>query len=186
MRADQTIPGWAVAVQRCEQERVTMTEWEQGGNEVADGSIRSKVEEGSPGGAEPGGPGSATLPDGSVVELVPVGQRVLLENEHTRVWEVSLDPGEGQPWHRHDHPYLVLAIEPGDNRIDALDGAVRHVHEPVGGVVYRDPGEVHRLTNIGTTHYRSRLVELLDAPAGDHYAGAHDADGPAMTGQDPR
>jgi quercetin dioxygenase-like cupin family protein len=102
-------------------------------------------------------------PDGRVVDLAPVGQQVLLDNEHARVWEVVLEPGESQPWHRHEHPYLVLAIEPGDNRIEGLDGSVREVHEPVGGVVFREPGEVHKLTNAGSTRYRSRLVELKKA-----------------------
>lgn len=101
-------------------------------------------------------------PDGTPLTLVPVGQNVLVDNENARVWEVMLDPGESHPWHRHEHPYLVLAIEQGDNRIEALDGTLREVHEAVGGVVYREPGEVHRLTNVGSTRYRSRLVELKD------------------------
>lgn len=100
-------------------------------------------------------------PDGQQVTLGAVGQEVVFENEHVRVWEITLEPGEQQPWHRHDNPYLVIALEAADNRIDALvGGEPRLVHEPVGGVVYREPGEVHMLTNRGTTRYRSRLVEL--------------------------
>ena len=37
--------------------------------------------------------------------------------------------------------------------------------EPTGGVVYRDPGAVHMLTNVGDTTYLARLVELeVDSP----------------------
>lgn len=103
----------------------------------------------------------ATRPDGTQVTLGPVGQRVVFENAQVRVWEITLEPGQQQPWHRHRHPYLVIALEAADNRIDAWAGCEpRLVHEPVGGVVYREPGETHMLTNHGQTRYRSRLVEL--------------------------
>ncbi|MGC4806202.1 cupin [Micromonospora sp. DT233] len=105
--------------------------------------------------------GHATAPDGSQVQLGAVGQRVVFENEQVRVWEISLEPGERQPWHHHLNPYLVIALSAADNRIDALAGGdPRLVHEAVGGVVYREPGEVHMLTNDGDTRYHSRLVEL--------------------------
>ncbi|HEX6970089.1 MAG TPA: cupin [Micromonosporaceae bacterium] len=100
-------------------------------------------------------------PDGRQIDLGPVGQRIVFENDQVRVWEIDLGPGESQPWHHHRNPYLVIALEAGDNRIDALvGGEPRLVHEPVGGVVYREPGEIHMLTNRGGTRYRSRLVEL--------------------------
>ena len=100
-------------------------------------------------------------PDGSPVELGPVGQEVLFENDQVRIWEISLEAGEEQTWHHHLNPYVVIALEAADNRIDALAGGEpRLVHEPVGGIVYREPGEVHKLTNHGRTTYRSRLIEL--------------------------
>lgn len=106
-------------------------------------------------------PETATGPDGRQVTLGPVGQEVVFENDQVRVWEITLAPGEQQPWHQHHHPYLVIALAAADNRIDALAGGEpRLVHEPAGGVVYREPGEIHMLTNRGTTPYRSRLVEL--------------------------
>lgn len=99
--------------------------------------------------------------DGTQVALGPVGQRIVFENTQVRVWEITLEPGQQQPWHRHRNPYLVIALEAADNRIDAqAGGKPRLVHEPVGGVVYREPGETHMLTNRGQTRYCSRLVEL--------------------------
>lgn len=104
---------------------------------------------------------TATAPDGTQVALGSVGQEIVFENDQVRVWEIALDPGEEQTWHQHLNPYLVIALEAADNRIDALAGGdPRLVHEPTGGVVYREPGEVHKLTNRGTTRYRSRLIEL--------------------------
>lgn len=105
--------------------------------------------------------GHATAPDGSSVALGPVGQEIVFENDQVRVWEISLAPGQQQPWHHHQNPYLVIALAEADNRIDALAGGEpRLVHESVGGVVYREPGEIHMLTNHGDTPYRCRLVEL--------------------------
>ncbi|MFF5257878.1 hypothetical protein ACFY4C_02955 [Actinomadura viridis] len=117
----------------------------------------------------------AVAPDGSQVVLGEVGQKVVFENAHIRVWDIVLEPGERQTWHRHRNPYVVIALSAADNRIDPLDGTEpRLVHEPFGGVVYREPGEVHMLTNHGDTRYHSRLVELK-TPGGDAAGGASEA-----------
>jgi quercetin dioxygenase-like cupin family protein len=100
-------------------------------------------------------------PDDSKQEAPgPVGQRIVFENDLVRVWEIVLEPGERQPPHRHDQPYLVIAIEGGRNVIESVEGGRREVTEAAGGVVYREPGEVHTLTNVGSTRYVNRLVEL--------------------------
>lgn len=107
-----------------------------------------------------------TAPDGSAVTLIDVGQRIVFENEHVRVWDLVIEPGERQAWHEHDHPYVVIGLEAADNRIDLLEGGEPlFVHESVGGVAYRDPGGVHMVSNLGTTRYRSRVIELKHATA---------------------
>lgn len=102
-----------------------------------------------------------TGPDGTEVELHDIGQQILFENDHVRVWEVRLEPGDVQEWHQHDHPYLIVAIEGASNRMEFLDGAEeRHMLEIAGRVVYREAGTVHKLVNEGQTRYVNRLVEL--------------------------
>ena len=96
-------------------------------------------------------------------ELGPVGQRILLENEYVRVWQVSLAPGQSQQLHRHDHPYLVVAVSGAMNMVETLDGQRIDAPEPTGSVVFRDGGATHTLTNIGETPYVARLVELKQA-----------------------
>lgn len=101
-------------------------------------------------------------PDGTDVVLVDIGQRVLVQTPVVRVWDVTLQPGELQPWHLHHNPYLVLSLEASPGRMDWLDGSEpRYLDEYVGGAVYRPTSPVHRLTNIGATTYRNRLVEFL-------------------------
>jgi len=92
--------------------------------------------------------------------LGPVGQEIILENDLVRVWSIRLEPGETQPLHRHDLPYLVIAIEGGRNVIETAAGEKIGVEEPTGGVVFRDPGATHMLTNVGDTVYVARLTEL--------------------------
>jgi hypothetical protein len=41
-----------------------------------------------------------------------------------------------------------------------VDGTRIDADEPTGGVVFREPGATHLLTNVGDTTYLARLVEL--------------------------
>lgn len=93
-------------------------------------------------------------------DLSQVGHRVLFENERVRVWQVHLTPGETQPMHRHDLPYVVVSISGAINVIETVDGTLIDAPEPTGGVVYREPGATHTLTNVGETVYVGRVIEL--------------------------
>lgn len=95
-------------------------------------------------------------------QLGPVGQRIMLENDHVRVWQVHLEPGQTQRLHRHDHPYVVVSVHSAINLIHTVDGQEIEAPEPTGHVVYRPAGAVHSLTNVGETTYVGRIVELLD------------------------
>ena len=57
-----------------------------------------------------------------MTDLAPVGDRVLLDNDRVRVWHIQLAPGETQPLHRHDHPYVVVAVSGATNVINTVDG----------------------------------------------------------------
>ncbi|HWP01883.1 MAG TPA: hypothetical protein VNL96_00355 [Gemmatimonadaceae bacterium] len=92
--------------------------------------------------------------------LGPVGDRIVFENEYVRIWEVALAPGQVQPYHRHDLPYLVIPLEGGESLITNIFGQERRVSERVGDCVFRPPGETHELRNVGNTHYRNRLIEF--------------------------
>jgi 3-(3-hydroxy-phenyl)propionate hydroxylase len=95
------------------------------------------------------------------LELGEIGTSVVFENEHVRVWEVRLEPGQTQTWHKHHHPYLIVGVEGAENRMDFYDGSEpRHMQETPGRVVFRDAGKVHMLTNEGETTYVNRLIEM--------------------------
>jgi hypothetical protein len=95
------------------------------------------------------------------ITLGQVGHRVVLENEHVRVWEVRLEPGETIDFHIHYHPYLIVSLGGGDNEIETIFGQKIPVDEPLGSTVFIDEMRpVHRLTNRSPVSYLSRLIEL--------------------------
>lgn len=95
------------------------------------------------------------------IELGEVGQRVVLENEHVRVWEIRLEPGETIDFHIHYHPYLVISLGGGENEIETVFGQHIKTDEPLGSTVFiNEMRAVHRLTNRARVPYLSRLIEL--------------------------
>ena len=95
--------------------------------------------------------------------LGQIGKEILFENDHVRIWGLSLEPGEIQPWHRHDLPYIIVPLTPGDNIMRFADGRERPTQETVGGVLWREPGIPHELENRSDWAYRNVLIELKEA-----------------------
>ena len=95
------------------------------------------------------------------ISLGEVGHRIVLENEHVRIWEVRLDPGETIAFHIHRHPYIVISLGGGENEVETIFGATFPTDEPLGATVFIDQlRPVHRLTNKAAVPYLSRLIEL--------------------------
>ena len=94
-------------------------------------------------------------------DLAHPGTTLLFENDHVRVWEIVLQPGERLGMHAHELPYCFVVIEPATVRSTFIDGSEPVVAtQPAGEVVFRTGGElVHDLTNIGTTRYVNRVIE---------------------------
>ncbi|SDR43196.1 ChrR Cupin-like domain-containing protein [Rhizobiales bacterium GAS113] len=98
------------------------------------------------------------------IKLGEVGQRIVLENDYVRVWEVALEPGETIDFHIHHHPYLVVSLGGGENEVETIFGDKRATNEPLGETVFIDGMRpVHKLTNKAKLPYLSRLIELKHA-----------------------
>jgi len=89
-----------------------------------------------------------------------VGQEIMLDNDRVRVWHITLAPGETQPLHHHGLPYVVVAVNGASNVIHTAAGERLEVAEETGAVVFREPGQTHKLTNAGDTTYVGRIIEL--------------------------
>ena len=95
------------------------------------------------------------------IKLGEIGQRIVLENELIRVWEINLDPGETIDFHIHFHPYLVISLGGGENEIETIFGKKIPTTEELGATVFiNDMRPVHRLTNKSKVRYLSRLIEI--------------------------
>ena len=96
--------------------------------------------------------------------LGPIGTKVLFENEHIRVWDISLPPKGHQPLHEHELPYLVVPVSAGKSVMRWEDGREREIVDVPGDVKYRDAtGGPHELFNLEDTAFKSILVEVKAA-----------------------
>lgn len=95
--------------------------------------------------------------------LGQIGDAIIFENEFVRVWGLTLDPGERQPWHVHELPYLVIPLTEGSNEMHWKDGRVVKTAEQPGQALWRMPGAPHELVNTSGWTYRNILVELKNA-----------------------
>jgi quercetin dioxygenase-like cupin family protein len=95
------------------------------------------------------------------ITLRDIGDKILLENDLIRMWEVKLEPGETLGFHIHYHPYIVVSLSGGKNEIETISGKKIKTEEPAGTYVFiNEMREVHRLTNKSNVTYLSRLIEI--------------------------
>ena len=93
-----------------------------------------------------------------------IGTSLWLENDHVRVFEVRLDPGERGPFHIHDHTYFWTVVEPGRGKQRFVDGTYVIRDYGLGDTRYlvhsREDALVHDLENVGDSTLRFVTVEL--------------------------
>ena len=95
------------------------------------------------------------------IKLREIGDKILLENDLIRMWEVRLEPGQTLGFHIHYHPYVVVSLGGGTNEIETISGKKISTDEPAGSYVFiNEMREVHRLTNRSNVTYLSRLIEI--------------------------
>jgi Cupin domain. len=86
--------------------------------------------------------------------------KVTLENDHVRVFEAVLKPGDKETLHSHPRT-VVYVIEGGRMRNHPDVGAATESELTAGQTMYREP-LTHWAENIGTTTMRLVVVEMKD------------------------
>lgn len=95
------------------------------------------------------------------IKLREIGDKILLENNLVRMWEVRLEPGQTLGFHIHYHPYVVVSLGGDTNEIETIFGKKISTNEPAGSQVFiNEMREVHQLTNKSNVTYLSRLIEI--------------------------
>ena len=93
-----------------------------------------------------------------------LGTALLFENDHVRIFEVRLGPGERGPFHVHDATYFWTVVEPGRGLQRFADGSFVVRDYALGETRYlthsADDPLVHDLENVGATTLRFITVEL--------------------------
>lgn len=93
-----------------------------------------------------------------------VGTQLLFEDDHVRIWEMTLEPGEWSDLHHHEHDYylaidsgdLVAGIPPKGSEMDFFIGKV----PAQGNTVPVPKGGTEWAWNVGKERYHEILIEL--------------------------
>jgi mannose-6-phosphate isomerase-like protein (cupin superfamily) len=98
-----------------------------------------------------------------------IGTRLTYENDHVRVFEIALAPGERGAFHIHDRTYFWTVTQPGRGRQRFPDGrcVTRTYHK--GETKYLEHSQenamIHDLENIGSTPLGFVTVEFKHLPS---------------------
>jgi quercetin dioxygenase-like cupin family protein len=92
------------------------------------------------------------------VKLTPQYYKVLLDNEHVRVLEYRLKPGEKEPMHSHPAGIVYLFGE-AKLKITYPDGRTEVSTVTPGETYWREP-VTHAAENVGDTEAHAIAVEL--------------------------
>ena len=120
----------------------------------------------------------ASTPSAVPIEQEPA-HRLVLQNEHVRVFEVSLPAGDETLWHEHLHDGVSVRLTDATVEDQPKDGKAETFRMRRGEVAYgaTPTARIHRLRNVGETAFRNVYIELLtlhDASTDSAVAAAPD------------
>jgi len=100
------------------------------------------------------------------VTAAPKNHRVVLENEHVRVLDVTVAPGEREPLHAHCRPSVMYLMQEGIYRdydsegrlIEAVDTAPPPAQFPM--TLWLEPQAPHAVHNLDSRPTRLLRIEL--------------------------
>ena len=95
-------------------------------------------------------------------ELGAVGSYLLFENDHVRVWQNNLEPGESSDWHLHTTNYLFVATQHGNLKVEFEDGSSHATELQLGQIVMGEKDSIHQLSNVGDKRYTSVIIEIKE------------------------
>ncbi len=103
-----------------------------------------------------------TLTAQDAVKVAPKNFKVLVDNEHVRVIQDTLAPGESESQHTHPAGWYYV-VSPGKMKVTYADGKSIIWEAKVGEQAWMDAEAAHTSENIGTTTLSYVLVEVKSA-----------------------
>ncbi len=110
------------------------------------------------------------------VEVSPDKYKVVLNNDHVRVVEYSLNPGERDNWHTHP-PKASYVLSGGTLRIFLPDSSSFDSSDKTGHVAWARVVSRHYVQNIGETPIR---IVLVEPKSGGNFSTASHHEDPAV------
>ena len=93
------------------------------------------------------------------VKVSPNIYKVLMENEHVRMVELTAKPGERDEWHSHP-PMAAYFLTDAKLKLYTPDGESVEKEGKAGQSLWQERVKMHSMENIGTTDAQILLVEL--------------------------
>ena len=94
-----------------------------------------------------------------IVQTSPNQARVLMENEHVRVVEYAVKPGETDVWHTHP-PRSSYVVSGGKVKVYTENGEPKISEVKTGASSWAGQGAKHYVENIGDTDIKIILTEI--------------------------
>lgn len=94
-----------------------------------------------------------------IVQTSPDQAKVLTENEHVRVVEYTLKPGEKDVWHTHP-PRSSYVISGGKVKVYSASGEPKYSEVKTGASSWAGHGARHYVENVGRTTIKIILTEI--------------------------
>jgi quercetin dioxygenase-like cupin family protein len=98
--------------------------------------------------------------------MAKTGREPQFENSDVKVWKSTVLPNNPLPFHRHEHPRVIIALTGGTMKILEDTGKSEN-HEWQTGKAYwlpaNAPGTQHQDVNVGERPIEVMVVELQNA-----------------------
>ena len=92
------------------------------------------------------------------VKVDPKHYKVVLNNEHVRIMDVRIKPGEKTPMHSHPN-HAIYPLTGGTMKFTLADGKTNTATAKAGQVVWHN-AETHTVENVGKTETHGLDIEL--------------------------
>jgi quercetin dioxygenase-like cupin family protein len=101
---------------------------------------------------------AGTVSAQDIAKVAPNNCKVVLENDHVRVVEIWVKPGEKLAMHSHPAS-ITYVLAAGKLKTTLPDGKIVETEAQMGQALWSDGGS-HEQVNVGTTETRALVVEM--------------------------
>ncbi len=93
--------------------------------------------------------------------LGPVASKLVLENDHVKIWEADVGPGEDFPLHHHSYDYVLFTTgAPALLELRDYGRAPSTVAVPPHAAIFIPAGGTESYSNVGKTRFTEVLIEI--------------------------